>query len=414
MLEYSDLRALIVKGVEEGLFVEYKSEFPTPVKIAKSISSFANAYGGWYIVGVRANKKNNIAEELVGISSGDHFSVIRDSAKAHLSPCPDFRVRIIQEGSKDFVVVRISDGQEKPIVCSDGRIYRRQGDSSDPVHENQRHIVDQMYREGESYKDAFKKFCESGLTHPHGREDLPFLKVSLAPRNEIWKELPYDHTGLVKFREMLGRTVRIQGNHVPGVVDVSIPFDRVQSGLGCVTVFQGTSNWISAAMTLYDDGRAQGWLPLPKPDWDLVKNKALPQNRDIDEARKGGKLIEIGKLTLTTALIITKYVNWIGKEDVRIAFELGGVLGLSPIYFSMGFHRLVQSAGLPIVRENNICWPNNSKGYFLYEPTNSELTLWETVCSHVVSALGPTVEGYLEAVEDLLGRHALPAETEHC
>ena len=33
--------------VSEGWYVEYKEKVPNPSSIAKSISAFANTYGGW-------------------------------------------------------------------------------------------------------------------------------------------------------------------------------------------------------------------------------------------------------------------------------------------------------------------------------------------------------------------------------
>ena len=41
-----DLEMLIIDSVSEGYFVEYKGFLPVSKKIAKSIASFANTYGG--------------------------------------------------------------------------------------------------------------------------------------------------------------------------------------------------------------------------------------------------------------------------------------------------------------------------------------------------------------------------------
>lgn len=47
-----ELQKLVSRSVAEGYFVEYKSMPPTNEKMGRSIASFANTYGGWYIVGV--------------------------------------------------------------------------------------------------------------------------------------------------------------------------------------------------------------------------------------------------------------------------------------------------------------------------------------------------------------------------
>jgi predicted HTH transcriptional regulator len=63
----SGLQGLIDREVAEGLYVEYKQEFPKNDKIGQSLASFANSYGGWYIVGVEADKQRNTASKVTGI-----------------------------------------------------------------------------------------------------------------------------------------------------------------------------------------------------------------------------------------------------------------------------------------------------------------------------------------------------------
>ena len=54
----------------------------------------ANSYGGWYIVGVEAEKVINTPTNLCGIKLLDYpdpLSKVRDVAKAHISPIPAMR-----------------------------------------------------------------------------------------------------------------------------------------------------------------------------------------------------------------------------------------------------------------------------------------------------------------------------------
>ena len=57
-LKYDDLSTLIENEVSEGWTLEYKSKILKSKDIAKSIASFANSEGGWYIVGVEEKGKN--------------------------------------------------------------------------------------------------------------------------------------------------------------------------------------------------------------------------------------------------------------------------------------------------------------------------------------------------------------------
>ena len=57
-LTAEELQKLVENNVAEGYYVEYKSLFVRNEKIGWSISSFANSYGGWYIVGVKTDEHN--------------------------------------------------------------------------------------------------------------------------------------------------------------------------------------------------------------------------------------------------------------------------------------------------------------------------------------------------------------------
>ena len=49
-ISVGDLDGLMEVG--EGWYVEYKSQLPNTRVLAKSLSSFANQYGGWLFLGV--------------------------------------------------------------------------------------------------------------------------------------------------------------------------------------------------------------------------------------------------------------------------------------------------------------------------------------------------------------------------
>lgn len=58
-IEYKDIENLKENKVPEGIYIEYKSRMlksKKNYKIAQSLASFANSYGGWYIVGIEEKK----------------------------------------------------------------------------------------------------------------------------------------------------------------------------------------------------------------------------------------------------------------------------------------------------------------------------------------------------------------------
>lgn len=47
----------VLEKVNEGWYVEYKSELVPATALAKAVSAFANTYGGWLFLGVKERSK---------------------------------------------------------------------------------------------------------------------------------------------------------------------------------------------------------------------------------------------------------------------------------------------------------------------------------------------------------------------
>lgn len=147
-LEPSDLAVLREKA--EGWFIEYKSEVVSVKKIAKSLAAFANHYGGWIFYGIKeADDGSHLAGSFPGLDRQEVSSLIesiRNAAKDVVSPSPYYDHKILDgpcseiglPDEKSIVVVAVPSGPDTLYIHSDGRIYRRIADSSDPKPETDR------------------------------------------------------------------------------------------------------------------------------------------------------------------------------------------------------------------------------------------------------------------------------------
>jgi predicted HTH transcriptional regulator len=150
--------------------LKVKREKPNPKKIAKSISSFANSYGGIYFIGIEADSSTNFATDFIGVE--DSPDVIRDSVRGHLQPFPYFETFSINlNNGKKVLMAVIPEGRNPPYIYSDGRIYRRQEAASDPISENNRHAIDELYRKALKYEEELEKFRNFDLTFCRGEDD---------------------------------------------------------------------------------------------------------------------------------------------------------------------------------------------------------------------------------------------------
>ncbi len=179
-----DLQALIADSVSEGYFVEYKSILPASNKIAKTIASFANTYGGWYIVGVTTDE-HNVAQHIAGFSLDDchdPIASLRDSIRSGIDPVPVFFPQVVTLAPKRAVlVVYVPGEQDTPFITKDGRIYRRVSDSSEPKPETQRPAVDYLVEQGRDHARAFQQFCQDPRTFSNGEASTPWVNIFLSP-----------------------------------------------------------------------------------------------------------------------------------------------------------------------------------------------------------------------------------------
>lgn len=165
----------VLKSVAEGWNVEYKRGTQNPKKIAKSISSFANSYGGIYFIGIEADTSTNFATGFVGVE--DSPDIIRNSVRGHLQPFPYFETFSINlSNGKKVLMAVILEGRNPPYIHSNGRIYRRQEAASDPIPESNRHAIDELYRKALKYEGELEKFRNSELTFCRAEDCVPYLE----------------------------------------------------------------------------------------------------------------------------------------------------------------------------------------------------------------------------------------------
>lgn len=184
--------------VEEGWYVEYKRELPKAKAIAKSISAFANTYGGWFFIGVEEKSKDEpVAGSFPGLADDDvdgALQTIRNAIGAHLSAAPIIDTRVVKGPSSDgslqdgrsVICVRVPLSMNAPYVHSGGQIYRRVADGSDPKAETDRHLLDQLWKRADKLDREYKEWVLNDPEFTNAESNTPYLRVMLVP--DLWKE----------------------------------------------------------------------------------------------------------------------------------------------------------------------------------------------------------------------------------
>lgn len=118
-----DITSEVVKiiGQPESSKLEYKSVLPPSRNIAQLISSFANAEGGYIILGVSENL------EINGLSEDFHANAITHKALDLLSPQPQISYQYVAYQGKKIYAIKVEKSDS--LITVEGKIYQRVGAS---------------------------------------------------------------------------------------------------------------------------------------------------------------------------------------------------------------------------------------------------------------------------------------------
>ncbi|MGI0492327.1 helix-turn-helix domain-containing protein [Alkalinema pantanalense CENA528] len=108
-------------GQPKSSKLEYKSVLPPSRNIAQLISSFANADGGYIILGVSDNL------EINGLSEDFHATAITHKALDLLSPQPQVFYQYVTFKDKKLYAIKVE--KSNSLITVEGKLYKRVGSS---------------------------------------------------------------------------------------------------------------------------------------------------------------------------------------------------------------------------------------------------------------------------------------------
>lgn len=193
-IDEQELQKLIDQAISEGWYIEFKSDIPQKtskidtIKIAKSISAFANTKGGWIFYGVQANEKN-IATNLCGIDLTEYGNLIDQISRiisSSINPTPVYHFKTVPlQTGKSVFVVKVEEGPTPPYITSQGVIYQRENNESNPIKD--RYIIEKLSEKTDSYYESIERFCHIDYEETKGQSESnqSYLELFLFP-------LPYN------------------------------------------------------------------------------------------------------------------------------------------------------------------------------------------------------------------------------
>lgn len=262
-IEASDL--ILLKNVHEGWYIEYKKSALNPRSYAKAISAMANTYGGFIFIGIEEESRaNSVAGAFPGVTLhalDDALQGIRQGVTQHLNPQPHFEIRVVispeAQNDERIICIHVPISPKAPIIHSDGRIYRRMNDSSEPVAENRRDIVEHLFRRVTDFEDHYGRWYGRKPELSDGEGDISYVRLISFPDYWNEKRLWLDDSTEV-FAEKLKKTS--EG------ISFSINYSVISSqrhGFVCRLPDEKNPHGFSATFMLWRDLASEFWLPLP-------------------------------------------------------------------------------------------------------------------------------------------------------
>jgi hypothetical protein len=395
-LTTDDLKKLIEQKVTEGYYIEFKSDFPANQKIGHSVASFANTYGGWYIVGIKTNE-HNVATEICGFDlsfNRNPISKVREIIKSYIDPIPIFYPQLIplENNDRGVLVIYIPDNQETPFVTKDGRIYRRVNDSSDPVPEKHRNAIDRLVENGRDIKKQFERFCTDNRGFSKAETEGGWIKIFVSPYPlgliDKFEEFLDDdlENFLVLSKDQL-HIMKIHSDPVTG----NIPFNSCQPTHCSVILRQTTPSlaaYNSLSMELFIDGRAKFFIPIQylsdfkKMVLNQIESQEVKEllwsiwREDKEMHTNHLHFFDIAQLWLVIACLFTYYFEWLKHEplldELKISIIADGVWRSVPFFDDDKWAEHIKKFGLPVMLNKSVQIPSDIGHGFTIRKQNTK------------------------------------------
>jgi hypothetical protein len=396
LLEAKDLEKL--REVSEGWHIEYKEKVPDNKSIAKSLSAFANHHGGWLFYGIEESHDNQkVAGAFPGIEIGKldgKILQIQETAKAHVDPPPYYYIKKLTGPCDDIglsqnrgiIVVLIPPGPDTPYISSDGKIYRRIAESSDPKPETDRSVIDLLYERSKQKKNDLINFLsfderEEGRTIFSRRSDISCVHIFIMTD-------PFDNIGakpIIGF----GHFCNVMKSHVGKSVRVNVPLGNtftainsyvaqqvnngkhLQSGIRWRYYYSKAISVVSIALRTIqiDDSPYVSIDSAIENRRDNLNSFLLNYNHKDRYLSTVGKenfrelsFLDINKLLLMLWAVLSKHRalltqgNFFGPFFVK--FKIKNVGGYTPFLDTNAFLRFIQEHGIPIIQDSNSYIPS--------------------------------------------------------
>ncbi len=423
-----DLARLIEREVQEGWVVEYKETWVPHTKIARSIASFANTRGGWYFVGVKTDA-HHVANDICGYDATaypDGVAKLRDVISDRLSPSPRFYAQTIPlENGRHVLAVEVPEAESKPVITSEGRIYRRFHDMSDPVGDINRGELDRMYESTANARERWQSFASDQRSE--ATTSIAWLSVYCRPVDyrqlQLWTA--FDASALRALHDVVKEPIKL----LLGIEGVDARtgdpplLDYVMSGIETVEFRHLGGNHLFSdllSLELRRDGSCRLHIPINDLDyrrlleiWETGGTLRSTMEGAGFKADDYASLFDPGEIFTTLLITLSAYdklLRHLGVSEsatgIEFAIELQGIGGMAPKVALEAYESLIATSGIPVIRQPLVrAEASNGRGYVASFP---DLDWLRMVLAIALSGFGLPYDVAAHAVHSFLQSRTKP------
>ena len=358
-----DLASL--KEVHEGWYVEYKSQLTTNRALAKTLSSFANQYGGWLFLGIADDRESLAARDFPGIPRPRvprAIESLRNAAKDIVRPSVFYETRVFPgpiesiglEEDQSIIVVRIPQGPNSPYIHNDGRIYLRVGDSSDPRPANDRSTFDLLSQRRERARTRLEKRIMRQPAISKGEGQQPFIHFSIF--SDPYEMMGHWYSG--GFADF-GKVMRGK----------MVPFDNIFSTSEGFIARQAVNNPLINRIFTWEFSRAcHSFITFPLPSLNRLDRSWIKYvigqrffSKITDSGIDSTRILDLNLIVSFASSIVNRHRILVSQARVKgpfyIKVHVANVWRTIPFLDIPLYLDHISDYGFPVVQDTNIFVP---------------------------------------------------------
>ncbi len=286
-VHFADIQSLVDNQIPESYDIDYKQDYPNSKKLAKLMVSFANASGGYIILGIKEKKikdpitnkesKTGLPEKIIGINKGDHSIKITQIILAHSQPKIIPQVHFFehaQDNDKDVVIIKIDEAVE-PIMYyhandkDSNKFFIRINDKIEPGDQP---LLKKLF----SYRPFYEKISEIQRTvfdnqnniyriYKAGHQERKYILLGLVviPFNKNFQILDLKSEDIEHFIQNLYNSLNLEN-----------PFQLMVNFSSFLRNFNYMGDYFKTSF--FDEGENESWYN--KSELDLFRNGIIKHN----------------------------------------------------------------------------------------------------------------------------------------